>query len=79
MVWLSCEGETPADTENMGEVYYTPWRVGTQYRENMGEVYYTPWRKGTQQGKHGGGLLHPLEGRYTVGKSWVSSTTLPGG
>ena len=25
VIWLSCEGETPADTENMGPVTYTPW------------------------------------------------------
>lgn len=25
VIWLSCEGETPADTENMGPLTYTPW------------------------------------------------------
>ncbi len=33
MVWLSCEGETPVDTENMGKIYYTPWRVRPEMRK----------------------------------------------
>jgi hypothetical protein len=33
MVWLSCEGETPVDTENMGKIYYTPWRVRPEIRK----------------------------------------------
>ena len=30
MVWLSCEGETDADTEHMGDVHYIPWQVRFQ-------------------------------------------------
>ena len=30
MVWLSCEGETDADTEHMGDIHYIPWQVRFQ-------------------------------------------------
>jgi len=44
MVWLSCEGESPADTENAGKIHFVPWQgfPGYHYPYLNQEHYVSP-------------------------------------
>ena len=43
-VWVTCEGETPADMENMGSILYIPKRgfPGFYFPHNNTEDYLSP-------------------------------------